>query len=150
MDQPNRMRNLPWPAICSSACKKCDDSVFIATIPYGRMMVAFGDEDQAAVAKGPCQRLGRSDEIVFGSARHEDRLREGVQLLGREDLAGPAYAGSHGQKVVARLFAKDAKLLRHGIGDFRRVLGQKTTRDDIRALFGETEIILAQPAQHGS
>src|SRR5258708_32874930 len=99
MDQPNRMRNLPWPAILSSACKKCDDSILIGTIPYGRMMVAFGDDHQAAIAKGPCQRLGRSDEIVFGSAHHEHGLRESVQLLGPEDLEESADANGPCQNV---------------------------------------------------
>src|SRR6266446_5825636 len=76
----------------SSDSKKCCDSILVGAVAYGRMMVAFGDDHKAPVTKGTHQRLGRADQMVLGATHDKDRLRQGVQLLGRENLPRPPYA----------------------------------------------------------
>src|SRR5258706_6798975 len=103
------MPNLPWPAVLPSACKKCDDRILIGAVAYGRMMVAFGDDHQAAIAKGPRQGLRRAGQIVLGAACNEHRLRQQMQLLGGENVAGPADAGGPRGGGGAPPFSKKTK-----------------------------------------
>jgi len=133
--------------------RKCDDGILIGTVPYGRMDgLRFGDDHQAAVAKGPCQRLGRSDQIC---PRRRPRQSTGCGKVcsssAEKNLTGPAYAGGHGQKGRhPGLFAKEAKTPSPRDRRFSPGPLARRPRAMISARSWEKmEIILAQPTQHG-
>src|SRR5262245_46932880 len=85
-------------------------------------MVAAGYDDRTGVWKGSRQRLRSTRHIVLFAANQQNRVADRSKFIGREQALRAPYAGGKSKEIIASLFAENAKLARHGVGDRRRVL----------------------------